>query len=109
MRSNVGTSIAQELQWDSLLNKIRILNAVNSLREGQKQSRSTDCEHMDIENLCPATLRMPVLCAQKTTNTFRRNQSYLTMHNTVATAAATRSYRHSQLKHDLLLFLVGSK
>ena len=37
------------------------------------------------------------------TNTFR-GLSYLTTHSTVAKTAATRSYRHSQLKHDLLLF-----
>ena len=55
------------------------------------------------------TLRMTVLCAQGATNTFRAGQSYLTMHSTVAKAAATRTYRHSQLKHDLLLFRVGSK
>ena len=66
-----GTSIAQELHWDSLLNKIRVLNAINSLRESQNQSRSTDCEHMDIANHCPATMRMRVLCTQSATNTFR--------------------------------------
>ena len=111
MRSNVGTSIAQELKWHSLLNNVHVLSAVNSLREGQRQSRPTECEHMDIANQCPATLRMTVLNARGATNTFRAGQSYLTTHSIVAKAAATRSYRHGQLKHDLLLFLflVGSK
>ena len=93
----------------SLSNKVRVLSAVNSSREGQKQLRHTECEHMDIANQCPVTLRMTVLCAQGATNSFRASQSNLTMHSTVAKAAATRSHRYSQLMHDLLLFVAGSR
>ena len=60
-RSSVETSTAQELQWHSLLNRVRVLSAANSVREGQRQSRLTQCEHMNIANECLSTLRMTAL------------------------------------------------